>query len=363
MGQDTNSVAFVESLKRQWVAMIDAMVDPMMIIDQDYNISKCNKATAKIADSNIKEVLGQKCYKIFAKKDAPCKGCPLAETIETKKPTTFNLEKIRGKSFYEVSAQPLLDDNGNLTGIIHMYRDRTKAKDLEAQLLQSEKLASIGLLAGGIAHEINNPLGGILIFSQMLMKEMPKDSTFYEDVTEIESAAQRCKVIVEQLLDFARQQPTNQSSAELEEVDIIEAMKSALRFARVSDSNMKVVIEESWLNEGYRIKANRNKFIQIFLNLIQNAYHAMPDGGTLSLSSFEDKESSQMVFEVRDTGVGISKEDMKNIFDPFFTTKDPGEGTGLGLAICYGIAQDFDGTITVESEINEGSAFQVRLPL
>ncbi|MEZ4742078.1 MAG: PAS domain-containing protein [Bdellovibrionota bacterium] len=200
--QDT--VSFVENLKKQWMATIDAMVDPLMIIGTDYTIKKCNKAAADVAQMNVKQLINKKCHEIFANQTKPCKGCLLEQTASENKHHTFELKNVKNESYYEVSSKPFYDPNGKVDGIIHVYRDRTVAKNLENQLLQSEKLASIGLLAGGVAHEINNPLGGILIFSQMLLKEMSKDSPHYADVVEIEAATQRCKVIVERLLDFAR---------------------------------------------------------------------------------------------------------------------------------------------------------------
>lgn len=358
--QDT--VEFIENIKRQWLATIDAMVDPLIIINKDFEITKCNQATATIAGENVKSVLGKKCYSAFAGRTTPCSGCKLTDTFDSNKHTTFSLKGIRDNYHYEVSAQPFYDPSGNLEGVIHVYRDRTEAKRLEEQLLQNEKLASIGLLAGGIAHEINNPLGGILIFSQMMLKEMPKDSPFYDDVVEIEGATQRCKVIVERLLEFARQQPSDIAQEVDEEVNVIDAVKSALRFGKVSEHARNVEIHESWTGEQHLAAGNRNKLIQVFLNLFQNAFHSMPDGGDLTIRAWSDDASQQTIVEVEDTGIGISPSHLKRIFDPFFTTKGPGEGTGLGLAICYGIIQDMNGKLSVSSKVNEGTSFRIELP-
>ncbi len=366
--QESNSedlVSFVEGLKHQWMATIDALIDPLMIVDTDYNIKKANKALASFADKkSIKAVLGKKCYEIFGDNKEPCTGCMMKESSENKEPLTFSLNNVRKEFFYEVTSQPIYDVKGQLDGLVHIYRDRTKAKQMEAQLVQSEKLASIGLLAGGVAHEINNPLGGILIFSQMLLREIPKDSPHYEDVVEIEAATQRCKSIVERLLDFARQQPTGDQEP-LECVNVVEAAKTALRFGRVADQARRCEIDELWHDSDFPVMADRNKLIQVFLNLIQNAFQAMPDGGTLVLKSHvEDRVKGKFgVFEVQDTGVGIPKENLKRIFDPFFTTKDPGEGTGLGLAICYGMVQEIGGLLEVDSSVNVGTTFRLTLPL
>lgn len=358
-------VKFVEGLKRQWMSTIDALVDPLMIVKTDYTIAKANLAMAKLAKKDIRNIIDQKCYKIFAGRDKPCDGCMMSQAAKVGKPKQFDLEVSLNDRFYEVTSQPIYDSDQKLTGIVQVYRDRTERKKMQAKLLQSEKLASIGLLAGGVAHEINNPLGGIMVFSQMVLREMPKDSPHYQDVEEILNATKRCKTIVENLLDFARTQPANRKKEELHEVNIKETLDTAMKFAVVSIKQHLFSIEEKWSDEDIVVKANRNKLIQLFLNLIQNAFQAMPNGGRLVLRAkvAGKGNKTQAIISVEDSGVGIPEENLKTIFDPFFTTKDPGEGTGLGLAICYGIMQEIGGEIKVESKINHGTTFSLVFPL
>jgi two-component system NtrC family sensor kinase len=360
----SRELAFVENLKRQWLAMIDALVDPITIIQADYTVSKANRAMADLASKPVKEIIGQKCFEVFAGRKQPCDGCQMARTFESKTSNHWELGQVRGDRFYEVTSQPVYNEQGNIDGVVQVYRDRTEAKKLQEQLLQSEKLASIGLLAGGIAHEINNPLGGIIIFSQMLIRELPPDTSHLRDAEEIFGAAQRCKQIVENLLDFARHKPIERKF-EPENVNLQEAAQNALRFARVGMRSRDIEIVEDWRISAQVIKADKNKFIQVFLNLIQNAFQAMPDGGTLTLRSFvaagmDGRE--EIVVEVEDTGVGIPEEHKNRILDPFFTTKDPGEGTGLGLAICYGIIDDFGGHLSFKSQVGIGTTFRVAFP-
>ncbi len=289
----------------------------------------------------------------------------MKQAAKSHESTNFELESVRGDRFYEVSSHPLQDLDGKSNGVVHVYRDRTEAKKMQEQLAQQDKLASIGLLAGGVAHEINNPLGGILIFSQMLLRELAKDSPHYPDVVEIEAATQRCKAIVESLLDFARQNPRG-SKAKQENINTLEAIRTAMRFGKVSIQQRGAVdMSEEFADESHHLLTDRNRVIQLFLNLIQNGIQAMPDGGTLVIRASTRREGKQVVgvYEVEDTGVGIPPEDLKRIFDPFFTTKDPGEGTGLGLALCYGIVQDMNGTMKVESTVNVGTRFTIELPL
>lgn len=206
------TLSFVEELKRQWLATIDALVHPLIIVNSDYTIRKANLAMANMAGKDVKEILGKKCFQIFADRKTPCEGCALKVTEKTKAPSSFKLEDIRGNQYYEATAQPIVADDDSLEGVVVVYQDRTEVRKIEERLRQNDKLTSIGMLAGGIAHEINNPLGGILIFSQMLLREMDPKSSHYQDVVEIESATQRCKEIVSSLLDFARAQPASRSA-------------------------------------------------------------------------------------------------------------------------------------------------------
>ncbi len=343
------------------MATVDALVDPIMTIDAEFIVTKTNKAMSTATGSDIKNIIGNKCYQVFAKRTDPCPGCKIQETLKNAESERFDLDKIVSDRFYEVTSQPMFDSDGHVEGVLHIYQDRTEKRLLEDKLLQSEKLASIGLLAGGIAHELNNPLGGILIFSQMLLRELDSGSSQFQDAKEIELAAKRCSTIVESLLDFARAQPSTQKVEDLEDVDMIAAIQSALRFGLVGQKNIDYEVSQSWPEEILIAKGNRHKVTQLFLNLVQNAFHAMPDGGVLKLSADVINKNGKKygVFEVRDTGVGIDPLHLKKIFDPFYTSKNAEQGTGLGLSICHGIAEDMNAEIEVESEINLGTCFRI----
>jgi len=369
-----DTLHFVEELKRQWVATLDALIDPLMIIGTDYVIQKANVAAAKMAGVEVRKVVGMKCHQALAGRAKPCPGCKLKDTLKQSMPHQFPLADVVPSRVFEVSSQPLTKSPahpsagvGGEAAAVHIYRDRTEAAMMQNRLIQSEKLASIGLLAGGIAHEINNPLGGIMIFSQMLLREMPKDSPHYSDVQEIEAAAQRCKQIVQGLLDFARVQPGSESqpaSAKLSRIDAQEAVESALRFARINvKQKQNIHIRENFAAKEKFILGDKNQIIQVMLNLVQNAIQAMPAGGDLTIAINNDSKRQNVLIEVSDTGEGIKPTDLAKIFDPFFTTKQPGEGTGLGLAICYGIITSMGGKLTVASRYGSGSTFTVSLPL
>lgn len=341
---------FLEEIKRQWLATIDALVDPLMIIDKDYNVIKCNKALAALSNSSIPSILGTKCYKAFANRQSPCNGCQLNQAVKTKKVHQFEIDDVRGDNVFEITSQPLSGNDGDQ--FVHIYKDRTNAKRLQERLTQQEKLASIGLLAGGIAHEINNPLGGILIFSQMLMRELPKDSSHYEDAAEIENAAQRCKEIVGQLLEFAR----SNTNSNLEPTSLHEAIEVAIKFAKMGLKDQRISIKyDDTLDNQSQILADKNKLIQVILNIIQNAIHACKNNGEIHI--VRKFAGSKITVSISDTGSGIKKSDLNKIFDPFFTTKEPGEGTGLGLSICYRILNEMGAKIKVESKNRQGTTF------
>lgn len=338
---------FVESLKQQWMQTIDALVDPLIIIAKDYRIIKANLALAKRADASITSIIGQKCHEVFARSPKPCEGCQLQRTFAQEKPSQFELQQ--DDEYFEVSSQLLRHSHGEIEGVVHTYRDRSEAIKLREQLLQSEKLSSIGLLAGGVAHEINNPLGGILVFSQMLLRELPETSAHRGDVEEILRAAERCKSIVDQLLDFARTRKRSDDQV----ADLRTSLETAERFALMGAPKSKINVRTDI--EDIKLLADDNVLVQLFLNLLQNAVHAMPKGGTITIHGRKNADSYELT--ISDTGVGIKAKDLKKIFDPFFTTKDPGQGTGLGLSICFSIMKELGGRIGVRSKLKEGTSF------
>lgn len=361
-----DTLHFVEELKRQWVATLDALIDPLMIIGPDYTIQKANVAAAKMAGVEVRNIVGMKCHKALAARAKPCPGCKLKDTLKESTTHQFPLADVVPSRVFEVTSQPFPGGDAG-PAAVHVYRDRTEAAMMQDRLIQSEKLASIGLLAGGIAHEINNPLGGIMIFSQMLLREMPKDSPHYADVQEIEAAAQRCKQIVQGLLDFARVQGGGEAPSaakKFSEIDVQDAVESALRFARINvKQKQNIHIREGFSAPAKNVLGDKNQVIQVILNLVQNAVQAMPGGGEITITVSNDAKKENVMIDVSDTGEGIKPEHLGKIFDPFFTTKQPGEGTGLGLAICYGIIAGMGGKLTAASRHGHGSTFTVSLPL
>ena len=229
--------------------------------------------------------------------------------------------------------------------------------DAQEQLVQKEKLASVGQLAAGVAHEINNPLGSVLLYADILRKETPDDKPQQvEDLTMIINEATRCKTIVNDLLNFSRQ---NEVLAQMTDLnDLLEEMAEE---ASIQDLFEKVQFATELDPALPRIEADPLQLRQVFLNLMKNAAEAMPDGGQLTLRTQKGPANGSVTVEIEDTGVGISEENMKRLFTPFFTTKPIGKGTGLGLAIAYGIVKMHQGQISVRSEVGKGATFRITL--
>jgi two-component system NtrC family sensor kinase len=229
--------------------------------------------------------------------------------------------------------------------------------EMQTKLLQSEKLASLGKLAAGVAHEINNPLGAILIYSHLLLEEMPKNTPAYENLRKIVKETSRCKDIVKGLLEFARPK-----EPEMSPTDVNETVDRALAIMEKQALFQNVKINKEY-GQLPRIVADAAQLQQVFMNIILNAAEAMNGRGTLTITSSLDPKKEQIRVAFKDTGHGIRPEDMPRLFEPFFTTKEVGKGTGLGLAISYSIIQKHKGTIEVSSQVGQGSTFTIILPL
>ncbi len=264
----------------------------------------------------------------------------------------------------------ILEDVTEAKGEIEKaYRE---LKETQGQLIQAGKMASTGQLAAGAAHELNNPLVGVLNFAQLLLREMGKDDPKLEYVKMIEKGALQCKRIVKSLLTFSRQdrepfQPT----------DVNKSIREALLLAKSQVKLQKIKVKCNFASNLPKIIGSTNQLQQMALNMIINAQDAMPQGGRLTIitrlrsqelkrgSAPEGALSWRKLIEVifQDTGAGMTREETLKVFDPFFTTKKPGRGTGLGLAICYGIIKNHGGDVRVDSERAKGTTFTIIFPV
>jgi len=264
---------------------------------------------------------------------------------------------------------PVFERNGKLVNVVSMMEDVTERRLLEEQLIQSQKMESIGLLAGGIAHDFNNILGGILGYASFVKAQVPKEDKIYPHLETIERSALRAAELTSQLLGFAR--GGKYVVGPLQINDLVRETAELLR----GTIETTIVMETGLDPSSPVIEADASQIQQVLMNLCVNARDAMPGGGELTITTMrldmpdaflrsipEGRGGSFVRIEIADTGIGIDRSIRGKIFDPFFTTKEKGKGTGLGLATVYGIVKNHNGFINVESEMGEGTTFSVYIP-
>ena len=346
----------IERAKEMWQRTFDAISDPVVIISDGFDIERANLATARIVNCDIKELIGKKCYRKFADRNKVCEECPLISALEGNKPTISKIGNQIHKRDFEVSAYPYPGGEAKSSAAVLHYRNITEERRLQQEVIQQEKMAAIGMLAGGVAHEINNPLGGILAFTQLMMRDLKDGDSMKEDLAEVEHAAVRCKKIVADLLDFSRAS----TGKEKQWLDINLLIEKIVPFLKTELKSYNINLKLDLKKELPNVYGGASRLQQVFLNLFTNACQAMPKGGDLVVSTF--RKDTNLCISVGDTGYGIPKENLSRIFDPFFTTKASGKGTGLGLSISYRIVKEHDGIIAVESREGKGTKFTVKLP-
>ena len=283
--------AALSQAKRQWEATFDAISEPLMILTEDYRIARANLAMARDLSRPVQEIIGHKCYELRARARAtfpaepgkPCTHCPVAAARGSGETRTAELVSAGGRT-YDIRAFPL--PSADAPSLVCVYRDVTEARSLQSQVAQADKLAAIGQLAGGVAHEVNNPLGGILAFAQLLKRQLGDDGAGSEEIAEIEQSALRCKRIVEGLLRFSRlARPEERRPIDLNEV-VDETIMLVVRHYNLAG----VSIATDLRPDLPPVLCNANQIEQVLLNLLQNAFDAMPAGGTIRLMTSATSE-------------------------------------------------------------------------
>ncbi len=356
--------------------LIESSIDGIIGCDRDGTVITFNKSLGEMLGYDKDEVVGKMSFDQFLPVGAARR---FKEELHSEEYggkdrlflyETHLLSKRGEKVPVQLSATVLYQGNEEV-GFVGFFRDLRELRRLEQQfadqtrLLHQDKMMSLGRLAASMVHEINNPLAGILNYLRLMIKIMNRGIPGEEHVEKfrkyleiVESETERCSKIVSNLLAFSRK-----SKMEFGEMSVNELLERSIMLSKHKLDLQHIQIEAR-LEEGIPpVQGDFNQIQQCVINLIFNAMDAMPDGGTLSLSSSFDREKGLVEIKIADTGHGISKEDLPHIFDPFFTTKIEGKGLGLGLSTVYGIVDRHRGTITVESEPGKGSVFTIRLPL
>ncbi|MBW2653376.1 MAG: PAS domain S-box protein [Deltaproteobacteria bacterium] len=265
----------------------------------------------------------------------------------------------------EMSAAIIYDEKGNESATMAIYNDlkdkgnvEKELKVAQKQLAQSEKMASLGQLSAGVAHEINNPLTGVLFYASLLLERDDIDDAMREDLEYILEDANRCKEIVKSLLVYSRSSGSDKTIVQLNEI-----LEQSLTLIRDQKKFRNIKIKKHLSDEMMIINADTSKLNQVFINLVINAADAMNGAGTITLTSYKDKTLKKIFLEVKDEGKGISHKDLSKIFDPFFTTKEVGKSTGLGLSIVYGIIEEHEAKISVKKTGSKGTTFIIEFPM
>ena len=345
----------IQESKNKLQTLFDSITDHITVVDKNYNIVMANRMVASSIDERPENLIGKKCYEIYSEKKTPCVNCVLKRTIESEKPEF--LERRVGDRVLQFWGYPMFDLKNRLQYVIEYVKDVTDQKNLEKKLIQSEKLATIGLLASGVAHELRNPLNIIETARYYLSEILPKeDEDVHSKLLIIKKSVTRASNIINNLLEFSRH-----SSKDREPVEINNLIDKTLSLIGkdLSSHNIMVIKNYGKIPRAY---FNVDSLKQVFLNIIINAIQAMPEGGELRIQTqFVSENTLQIQFS--DTGQGISEENLMHVFTPFFTTKEVGKGTGLGMYVSHSIIQREGGDISVKSQLGKGTTFTIELPV
>jgi PAS domain S-box-containing protein len=342
-------------------SIIESINVGLLAVDLDGRVTRLNSALEHILDLRRDAAIGKHVEELFS--------ADFADTLWQVLGTDgWRLKEIR--NIYKLHTATLgnrslvlnialapLQDAHDQTGALVVLEDVTARNSLEEQLQQREKLSSIGLLAAGVAHEVNTPLTGVSSYTQMLLGMLSENDPKHALLQKVRTQAERATNIVNNLLNFSR----TGSATEFGQLDMKRVLDDTLQLLEPQLRRSQIEIVRRYDPDAPAVYGNAGKLQQVFTNLILNARDAIPEGGRITLAT-SGSEDGSITVEVSDTGIGIAPENVAKIYDPFYTTKGVGRGTGLGLAVSYGIVQEHTGRISVESIPGRGTTFRITLP-
>ncbi|MDO9068264.1 MAG: ATP-binding protein [Deltaproteobacteria bacterium] len=347
-------------------AMFDSISDGVIVYDNNGMVQHRNHVCPHYFPQ--KTLPGSSCRELFhpEHESAPL-DCPveLALTGERVQISIVSLPSEGKTHYFDVTATPIEDSKGGQNRALLFLRDVTEKRLQELQLMQAEKLSSIGVLAAGVAHEINNPLASVAGYAEALLRRFKEEQSLTEDprlddfqkyLQVIVQESYRCKGIIDCLLSFSRK-----SDGSVTNVNINDVLTEVLDLVKYKSRSEKIEIQTSLQSNLPDVMGDPTGLRQVCMNLLINAHQSISGEGLVKITTGMTKQSMVM-FQIRDSGCGISKDAIEQIWDPFFTTKDVGQGLGLGLAVTYNIIKRLGGDITVESQVGKGSQFTVRIP-
>ncbi|MFW6323558.1 MAG: ATP-binding protein [Desulfovibrionales bacterium] len=365
-----------KSLTRQQQLLrtiLDVTPDHVCLLDEHLRYKAVNRSFAGSLDLTEEDIVGKTVFDLFPRECAEKMDSLNREVLETGKPVyeEEHEKTADGEHWQHVVKVPVFDSRNRVAGVLHTARDVSEIKSYQEQLIQAQKMESLGKLAGGVAHEINTPLGIILGYAQLLKEEVTGDEQVAEDLMTIEKQAKICRKIVADLLGFSRQHESELASMDLNH-SILEVVSLVRHTFYLDQVEIRTELDESMPS----IIGDREKLKQVWMNLLGNALDAMEKGGVITIRTGTDASGKKAEVSIADSGSGISNTDLKKIFDPFFSTKGVGKGTGLGLSVSFGIIEAHGGTIEVQSpcppeffsgrdssELGPGTLFVIQIPL
>lgn len=351
-----NFTALLQS-KELLQSVFDGIPDMMILLGPELDIRMANRAYLQKNRVNLEEALGRKCRPMENGCEWPLAGEPLSRAISTKEPAKEEITTTSGEIFM-VYYYPILDEVGKVWGILRYARDITLEKQVENRIQQTEKMAAMGHLAAGVAHEINNPMGIILCYTDLLKRQLIDNDQTRKDIGVIEKQAKNCQRIISDLLNFSRHQ-----KARFQPADINTALTQVIDMVRHQFEKKGMDIRIDLADSLPVLSMDVDKMKQVFLNLIINAHQAIEHApGEIWINTRFAVGNAHVLVNIRDNGPGIHPDILDKVFDPFFSTKQTDEGTGLGLSVSYGIVRDHGGELTVKSEIGKFTEFTIQLP-
>ncbi len=350
----------LKEVKKRLEAIFDGIDDGIHVINRDYEIIRSNKAILNIfGKRDFSEILGRKCFSEYYQRSMICDNCPAEKTFHDG--TSSQLTKItrevgKERVILNKSTFPIKDENGNVIQVIEYIKDITTVVKLEDRLLYSERLAGIGKLAAGIAHEIRNPLGNIKSAAQLCINKYEPDERIRKHLKIILKSSERVNRVIKDLLNLAR---PHEASFKIGCIDKVINSVCGLIDARCFKQH--VHLTKRFTRRLPQLLLDEKLLEEAFLNFMLNALDAMPRGGRLAITAYYDHKDEKIVISFADSGCGISEENLKKVFDPFFTTKK--NGTGLGLSLVQQIIELHKGKIHIKSKPDYGTEVMVRLPV
>jgi len=355
----------VSRAQKEWEATFKAVTDPIFLIDTDYNVLQHNDRLPPGISGFWNQALNRKCFAKLHGRTEPCPQCPLQEIQRTGKPVYQRWQTEAGMVL-DLSYYPVLNENRELSAVTIILKDVTEKIKMEGQLVQTAKLAALGEMAAGVAHELNSPMTVIIGTAQLLARELQDEGRqeLAVELDDIVNSGLRCKRIIQNLLTFSRQdqQPAT-------EIDLNAEARRVLGMIKYQINRSQISIAERLAEDLPMLIANGPQIQQVLTNFLINARDALTEverpEKTICVSTELRTEGERRwaVLSVTDNGIGIPRENLAKIFTPFYTSKEATKGTGLGLSVSLGIAESHNGTIEVKSTPGTGSTFSLVLPV